>query len=601
MATTTEEEDCKRMEYCADETKTEKWRRICSEVERAGQRLQEELECSHHPPGFSYLALWESYQKAYSDLCIESMKRRPELILKQRPSGRVFISVMRCYISLRSKYLLKTGGNGCDLEMEPTVKDRQPIMIGCPLDLIYSEEDPDRKDPKTRLVRYLEYLEEHLKKWSSPMEKRTLTEELIDLVTVDGGLEKIEDDIKELFLIYPEESLEIIERKMSLVEILRKKWDVCSEQIPNQLKYLDNYRAFKANWESYLKAALPIPPGRELILLKQLIAKPELEVARSVEEIWKVLDFTYGQDISIIKIEKAHLKTTSSQEGEEDTVMVTVLRPEIDPPIGTHAVQLLQKRSFKEQRSAFPCLRSCKRVDCDHNALVFDGVVVEEEATPMGLGMKDRDILGILPRYHLLREREEIMKTFGGPGILTTIISRTIRELSVGLNTVIGKEEGGVALVEREEKRAFPKLSSKKEEEKREAFVKQVFVGPVRNTNSDEKLPTLPIVQFKGVTGLNSVDDLIRSWYHYALLYQKDEGQKLDGMKLKKPPTWDEKMILKKNPPSLSSSFLGWNRCQESPHKLSKSGHWRILRKLHFSILKKRIFKRLVKIDFFRK
>ena len=65
--------------------------------------------------------------------------------------------------------------------------------------------------------------------------------------------------------------------------------------------------------------------------------------------------------------------------------------------------------------------------------------------------------------------------------------------------------------------------------------------------------------------------------------------------------TWDEKMILQKQyPPSLLSSFLGWNRCQESPHKFSKSGHCRILRKLHFSILKKRIFKRLVKIDFFR-
>ena len=46
--------------------------------------------------------------------------------------------------------------------------------------------------------------------------------------------------------------------------------------------------------------------------------------------------------------------------------------------------------------------------------------------------------------------------------------------------------------------------------------------------------------------------------------------------------TWDEKMILKKlNLPSLSSSFLGWDRCQKSPHKFSKSGHWRILRKLH--------------------
>ena len=49
--------------------------------------------------------------------------------------------------------------------------------------------------------------------------------------------------------------------------------------------------------------------------------------------------------------------------------------------------------------------------------------------------------------------------------------------------------------------------------------------------------------------------------------------------------TWDEKMILKKlNPPSLPSSFLGWNRCQKSPHKFAKSGHCRILRKSHFTV-----------------
>ena len=34
--------------------------------------------------------------------------------------------------------------------------------------------------------------------------------------------------------------------------------------------------------------------------------------------------------------------------------------------------------------------------------------------------------------------------------------------------------------------------------------------------------------------------------------------------------TWDEKMILKKlNPPSLPSSFLGWDRCQKSLHKFA--------------------------------
>ena len=36
--------------------------------------------------------------------------------------------------------------------------------------------------------------------------------------------------------------------------------------------------------------------------------------------------------------------------------------------------------------------------------------------------------------------------------------------------------------------------------------------------------------------------------------------------------TWDEKVILKKlNPPSLAPSFLGWDRCQKSPHKFAKS------------------------------
>ena len=44
--------------------------------------------------------------------------------------------------------------------------------------------------------------------------------------------------------------------------------------------------------------------------------------------------------------------------------------------------------------------------------------------------------------------------------------------------------------------------------------------------------------------------------------------------------TWHQKRFLDKlNPPSLSSSLFGWERCQESPHKFSKLGHCRILRK----------------------
>ena len=42
-------------------------------------------------------------------------------------------------------------------------------------------------------------------------------------------------------------------------------------------------------------------------------------------------------------------------------------------------------------------------------------------------------------------------------------------------------------------------------------------------------------------------------------------------------PTRGQKLILQKlNPPSVLSNFLGRDRCQESPRKISKSGHWGI-------------------------
>ena len=41
--------------------------------------------------------------------------------------------------------------------------------------------------------------------------------------------------------------------------------------------------------------------------------------------------------------------------------------------------------------------------------------------------------------------------------------------------------------------------------------------------------------------------------------------------------TWDKSVFLaKKNPPSLPSSFLVWERCQVPLKKISKSGHWDI-------------------------
>ena len=66
--------------------------------------------------------------------------------------------------------------------------------------------------------------------------------------------------------------------------------------------------------------------------------------------------------------------------------------------------------------------------------------------------------------------------------------------------------------------------------------------------------------------------------------------------------TWPEKAIFQKlNPPSVLSSFLVWDRCQESPHKFSKSGHWGILRNLHFSIFQNNAFLRILYIYVFSK
>ena len=49
--------------------------------------------------------------------------------------------------------------------------------------------------------------------------------------------------------------------------------------------------------------------------------------------------------------------------------------------------------------------------------------------------------------------------------------------------------------------------------------------------------------------------------------------------------TWDEKVILmKKNVPCLALWSFGMFWWWEWPHKISKSGHWGILRKLHFPI-----------------
>ena len=243
---------------------------------QARERLDKEFKNWDHPPGFDYLPVWEHYEKAFNALVMELMKTREQDILKIRPSGSTIVKFLRTHVDQRTMFRMKNGDAECELERNHIGKSFNGEV-----------HELDRKDPNTRLGTYLEYIEKEHKKWRTQREKRTLTQELIDLVTVDSALEHIEKDMVKLVLSYPEASLDVMERKVHLLEILHKKWIICSEEVPNQLKSLEYYDAFRANWQCHLKVVIPIPPKRELILLKQLIAKPELEVVRSVEEFWK--------------------------------------------------------------------------------------------------------------------------------------------------------------------------------------------------------------------------------------------------------------------------------------------------------------------------
>ena len=216
---------------------------------------------------------------------------------------------------------------------------------------------------------------------------------------------------------------------------------------------------------------------------------------------------------------------------EEDKVILAVLRPEIDPPIATSAVQLFLFKSFREQRSAFPCVRSCGKVNCDHNVLVYDGIIVEEDATPVGLNMVSRDVLGIIPRYnsHNSKEIDEIVETFGGLGLLQTIISRTKRdakdERHVGLNYVMGLKEGGMPLlIDQELNNLHGGVQVPAEAEEGATALPPperspgptVYLGPMRNATPDNIIYSLPILQLQGVSNCNSVGQLIDAWCHYT-------------------------------------------------------------------------------------
>ena len=226
------------------------------------------------------------------------------------------------------------------------------------------------------------------------------------------------------------------------------KWEIVLRELPNHLQH--NYIDFKKNWDFHLKENVPAPfdPERELAFMKQLLRAelPQLEVARSAEEVWKILDFIY--DHQVVLGNSSLLRNFWSQKADEkDTLTVTVFSIlSGGVPNETSKVRLSNAKTFQEQK--FPCLRRCKKVDCDHQyVLLFDEMIVEEDATPIGLGIKDGDILAWIPRFNIQNtdETNEIVRNFGGPALLETIRYKTMRneEQVSGQNIFLRGEDGG--------------------------------------------------------------------------------------------------------------------------------------------------------------
>ena len=73
-------------------------------------------------------------------------------------------------------------------------------------------------------------------------------------------------------------------------------------------------------------------------------------------------------------------------------------------------------------------------------SFIFDEMVVEDEATPMGLGMVDDDILIMLQKKAVKNPGPNVMMTIGRS-------KRKAKEISVGLNVLVGEAEGGLPLI----------------------------------------------------------------------------------------------------------------------------------------------------------
>ena len=86
-------------------------------------------------------------------------------------------------------------------------------------------------------------------------------------------------------------------------------------------------------------------------------------------------------------------------------------------------------------------LRVAQMMTKSESSFIFDEMLVEDEATPIGLGMVDDDTM-------IMMMQKDVIKN-PGPNVMKTIerTKRKAKEISVGLNVLVGGAEGGLPLI----------------------------------------------------------------------------------------------------------------------------------------------------------
>ena len=284
-------------------------------------RREEYRKCRERltdPAKASTSDLWRRYEDAYNALCIELLRTDDEhQALKNRMSGSELVEMLKFHIlaAPARKYQIGTQTDN------KTALKKMNFPVEPVGGVIWQGSE---KEPKYKLEAFKAWMNQELEKWRGDEEGGQIID-LALLATADAGIEGIDKEMIGLIIDYPQESWEIMNIRVELVTQLQKKWELVLRELPNHLEH--NYIDFKKNWDFHLKENVPAPfdPERELAFMKQLLRAelPQLEVARSAEEVWTILDFIY--DHQVVLGNSSLLRNFWSQKADEkDTLTVTV-------------------------------------------------------------------------------------------------------------------------------------------------------------------------------------------------------------------------------------------------------------------------------------